>query len=143
MTLQRTADRKFLRLDIDARRATWPAGSRRRARSCTPTAASSLGSIEAGAFTPDQLQHDRRLRQPARRRPAGAGRAPRVRRGRLRGHAVAEALPVQLDVTPGRPTRSSQTLTVQPDAARPDARRHADCRHRAGCRRSAGRRCRR
>ena len=58
--LQRTADNKYMRHRRRQSRRTGRRRSRRRARSCSPIARLILGSIEAGAFTGDQLRDDLR-----------------------------------------------------------------------------------
>ena len=86
VTLQRTADNKFLRLDVD-RPTNCSAASRRRATSCSRSSGLILGSIEAARVQRRPAADDRRLRRSPRRRPADARRRALVRRRRLRRHA--------------------------------------------------------
>ena len=108
---------------------SWPAGFPRRATSCSRIAGSSSGSIEAGAFTGDQL---RMIGEFVERRGGGLlmlGGVALVQRRRLRGHAgrrraargarargeVARRLPVsRLKV---RPTRAGEAHAVTQIAA--------------------------
>jgi uncharacterized membrane protein len=121
VTLQRTAARKFLRLDIDG--AEELAGGFPKTRDeLFAYRGLVLGSIEAAAFTPDQL---RMMADFVSVRGGGllalGGRAA-FTEGGYAGTPVAEALPVQLeqakaagsllDVVSVRPTRQGQTHVV-------------------------------
>ena len=135
--LQRTADRKFLRLDIDASddlAGGFPEDARRTVRLPGPGAGQHRGRGLYGR----PAAHDRRLREPARRRPAGARRAPRLRGRGLRGDGRRRRPPGAA----GR-RQSGRRLRRrdqgEPDAPRPDPRRHADRRHRAAVGGTVGR----
>ena len=105
VTLQRTAERKFLRLDIDA--ADDLAGGFPKTREeLYAYRGIVLGSIEAGAFTPDQL---RMMADFVSLRGGGLlalGGRLAFAEGGYAGTPVAEALPVDLGVDQGarRPT---------------------------------------
>ncbi len=83
-------------------RISWSADSRRRARSCSPTAALILGSIEAGAFTGDQL---RMIADFVEKRGGGLlmlGGPRAFAEGSYAGTPVADVLPVVIE----RPTKT-------------------------------------
>ena len=118
VTLQRTADRKFLRLDIDAP-DDLAGGFPKTRDELFAYRGLILGSIEANAFTQDQL---RMMADFVSARGGGLlalGGRRSFSEGGYAGTPVAEALPVQLD--PGkaaetflesvqvRPTRLGQT----------------------------------
>ena len=94
VTLQRTADNKFMRLlDVDNPEQL-AAGFPKTREELFAYRGLILGSIEAGAFTGDQL---RMIAEFVERRGGGLlmlGGAARVRRRRLRRHAGRRALPV-------------------------------------------------
>jgi uncharacterized membrane protein len=118
VTLQRTAERKFLRLDIDA--AEDLAGGFPKTREeLYAYRGIVLGSIEASAFTPDQL---RMMADFVSLRGGGLlalGGRLAFAEGGYGGTPVAEALPVELEATKAgdafletlkvRPTRLGQT----------------------------------
>jgi len=105
--LQRTADRKFLRLDIDAPEDL--AGGFPRTRDeLFAYRGLVLGSIEARPSRPTRA-HDRRLREPARRRAAGARRRRAFTEGGYAGTAVADVLPVQLEDAKAGPNSSKRS----------------------------------
>ena len=107
VTLQRTADRKFLRLDIDA--ADDLAGGFPKTREeLYAYRGIILGSIEAERVHPGPAADDGGLRQRAGRRSARAGRPAVVRRGRLRGHAAGRGAAGPARDRRRRPTRSSR-----------------------------------
>ena len=111
VTLQRTAERKFLRLDIDA--AEDLAGGFPKTREeLYAYRGIVLGSIEAGAFTPDQL---RMLADFVSLRGGGLlalGGRLAFAEGGYGGTPVAEALPVDLETTKAADT-FLETLKVR------------------------------
>ena len=112
MTLQRTAERKFLRLDIDA--ADDLAGGFPKTREeLYAYRGLVLGSIEAGAFTPDQL---RMMADFVSLRGGGLlalGGRRAFAEGGYGGTPVAEALPVELGAAKAADT-FLETLQVRP-----------------------------
>ncbi len=112
VTLQRSADRKFLRLDIDA--ADDLAGGFPKTREeLYAYRGIIVGSIEASAFTQDQLQM---IADFVSLRGGGflaLGGRRSFSEGGYAGTPLAEALPVQLDVAKAADT-FVQTLTVLP-----------------------------
>ena len=113
-TLQRTADNKFLRLDVD--NAEELAGGFPKTRDeLFAYRGVILGSIEAGAFTGDQL---RMLGEFVERRGGGLlmlGGARSFSEGGYAGTPVADALPVVLE----RVARSNDDLPVARLKVRP------------------------
>ncbi len=111
-TLQRTADRKFLRLDIDA--ADDLAGGFPKTREeLYAYRGIIVGSVEASAFTQDQLQM---MADFVSLRGGGLlalGGRRSFTEGGYAGTPLAEALPVQLDAAKAADT-FLQTLTVLP-----------------------------
>ena len=118
VTLQRTADRKFLRLDIDAPEDL-AGGFPKTREELFAYRGLILGSIEAGAFTPDQL---RMIADFVNVRGGGLlalGGRRSFAEGGYAGTPVAEALPVILESTKApetflaqikvRPTRLGET----------------------------------
>ncbi len=112
VTLQRSADRKFLRLDIDA--ADDLAGGFPKTREeLYAYRGIIVGSIEASAFTQDQLQM---MADFVSLRGGGflaLGGRRSFTEGGYAGTPLAEALPVQLDAAKAADT-FVQTLTVLP-----------------------------
>jgi uncharacterized membrane protein len=116
-TLQRTADNKYLRLDVDNAEELVAGFPKTREELFSYTGLI-IGSIEAGAFTGDQL---RMIAEFVERRGGGllmlgGGRA--FAEGAYAGTPVADALPVVIE----RVTRSTDTLpfmrlTVKPTRA--------------------------
>ena len=96
VALQRTADNKFLRLGVDG-----PGRACRRlpedARRAVSYRGLILGSIEAGAFSGDQLQMIADFVDAGRRQSADARRRALVREGGYGGTPVADALPLVID----------------------------------------------
>ncbi len=118
VTLQRTAERKFLRLDIDAPEDL-AGGFPKTREELYAYRGIILGSIEAGAFTPDQL---RMMADFVSLRGGGLlalGGRLAFAEGGYAGTPVAEALPVEIEPTKAadnflaalkvRPTRLGQT----------------------------------
>ena len=141
-TLQRTADNKYMRLDVDGPDEL--AGGFPKTRDeLFAYRGIILGSIEAGAFTGDQL---RMIGEFVERRGGGLlmlGGARSFSEGGYAGTPVADALPVVLE----RVARSLDDLPVArlkvtPDARRRSARRDADRGDRGGARSRAGTSCR-
>ena len=84
--LQRTAEDKYLRLDVGSPDEL-VGGFPKTREELFAYRAVILGSVEAASFTPDQLRMLADFVEQARRRPADAGRPPFVRRRRLGRHA--------------------------------------------------------
>ena len=117
VTLQRTADNKFLRLDVDTPDEL-SAASRRRATSCSRSGLI-LGSIEAGGFSADQLQM---IADFVDRRGGGLlmlGGARSFAEGGYGGTPVADALPLVIDSR----TRAGEPATVRAAEGDADPRR--------------------
>ena len=93
-----------------------------------------LGSIEAGAFTGDQLRMIARVRRSPRRRAADARRAARVQRRRLRRHRGGRraAGGARSQQRCSRRTARDAAARCKPTRAGAGQRRHADGRHRGG-----------
>ena len=92
-----------------------------------------LGSVEAGAFSGDQLQM---IADFVDRRGGGLlmlGGARSFGEGGYGGTPVADALPLLIDPrTRGVGAGGSRAAEGRADPRRPGARRHADRRHRSG-----------
>jgi uncharacterized membrane protein len=113
-TLQRTADNKYLRLDVDNAEEL-AAGFPKTREELFSYRAIILGSIEAGAFTGDQL---RMISEFVERRGGGLlalGGARSFAEGGYAGTPVADALPVVM----AQPARSLEGVTVARLKVRP------------------------
>ena len=112
---------------------TWPAGSRRRATSSSPTAGIVARQHRGRARSPpDQL---RMIADFVSLRGGGLlalGGRRAFAEGGYAGTPVAESLPVAARGRQGARDTFLEDAQGDADAARPDARRHADRRHRAG-----------
>lgn len=112
VTLQRTAERKFLRLDIDAPEDL-AGGFPKTREELYAYRGIVLGSIEAGAFTQDQL---RMMADFVSLRGGGLlalGGRLAFAEGGYAGTPLAEALPVVLEPTKAADT-FLETLTIEP-----------------------------
>lgn len=112
VTLQRTADRKFLRLDVDGP-DDLVGGFPRTRDELFAYRGLVLGSIEAAAFTPDQL---RMIADFVNVRGGGLlalGGRHAFAEGGYAGTPVAEALPVRLDAPPA-PDDRVETVSARP-----------------------------
>jgi uncharacterized membrane protein len=111
VALQRTADNKFMRIDVDSGEEL-DAGFPKTREELFNYRGLILGSIEAGAFTGDQL---RMIAEFVDRRGGGLlmlGGARSFSEGGYAGTAVAEVLPVVLDASARTPELSR--VTVRP-----------------------------
>ena len=129
VALQRTADNKYLRLDVDAPDelvGRLPEDARRAVRLSGHHPRQHRGR----RLHRRSAAHDRRVRRPPRRRPADAGRPPRVCRGRLRRHGGGR-----------RPAGGARSRARAAEGhghapvGETDARRRHDGRHAAGAHR--------
>ncbi len=114
VVLQRTADNKYLRLAVDGPDEL-VAGFPKTREELFAYRGLILGSIEAGAFTGDQL---RMISEFVDRRGGGLlmlGGARSFSEGGYAGTAVAEVLPLQLDASAREPQLAR--LTVRPTRA--------------------------
>lgn len=116
VALQRTADNKYLRLDVDSPDELM-AGFPKTREELFAYRAIILGSIEAGAFTGDQL---RMIAEFVDRRGGGLlmlGGPRAFAEGGYAGTAVADALPVVLDRGHVQPRDTVTRLSVKPTRA--------------------------
>ncbi len=134
VTLQRTADRKFLRLDID-RPDDLAGGFPKTREELYAFQGLVLGSIEASAFTQDQL---RMIADFVSVRGGGVlalGGRRTFAEGGFAGTPIAEMLPVLIDGPKAGESFVAQ-VHATPTRARADARGRADRPDRAGLGRS-------
>ena len=112
VTLQRTAERKFLRLDVDGPEDLLGGFPKTRDELFSYRGLV-LGSIEAAAFTPDQL---RMIADFVNVRGGGLlalGGRQAFAEGGYAGTPIAEALPVRLDA-PAPPDGQVETIAARP-----------------------------
>jgi uncharacterized membrane protein len=119
ITLQRTAENKFYRLDVDAAGGELQAGFPKTREELFAYRAIVLGSIEASAFTPDQL---RMIAEFVDVRGGGLlllGGAHAFAEGGYTGTPIAEVMPVDLQKSGGglahlkvHPTRAGEAHAV-------------------------------
>ena len=144
--LQRTAEDKYLRLDVGSPDEVVGGFPRRREKSCSPIAPS-FWQRRGGVIHARSTAHAGRLRQQARRRSADAGR-PAVLCGRWLGRApVAEVLPVEMDSSNARggkslrATRATRALECASDPSWCALPRHATLQKGKRRRRTSGTAC--
>ena len=124
VVLQRTADNKYMRLGVD-NPDELVAGFPKTREELFSYRGLILGSIEAGAFTGDQLRMICRVRRSARRRAADVRRRARVLGGRLCRHQRGRGAAARPRSIGARTAARAADGQADPRGRR--SRRHADC----------------
>ena len=129
--LQRTAENKYLRLDVGDRDELVDGFPKTRDELFAYRALI-LGSVEAASFSPDQL---RMIADFVGKRGGGLlmlGGRRSFAEGGWTGTPVGEVLPVNLAATPNPPNTPPSELAVRPTRAGATQPGDADCRRRGG-----------